>query len=177
MHLKLAFIYFLKPFDVWIGKQRDKVRQISMLWKWWYWNFSPQNSFQSIDFQKTINWQTNFFELFFISYNYPLHDCNGTQTHNQLVRKRTLNHLVKLDKWLNCVVSTYKWGIFCLQSSENIFWLTCMNRNCEILRKKTRRHHKVRISCTLCRENQLYVICTSYNSRVEKLFLTLQQLN
>ena len=31
MHLKLAFTYFLKPFDVLIGKQRDKVRQISML--------------------------------------------------------------------------------------------------------------------------------------------------
>ena len=24
-------------------------------------------------------------------------DCNGTRTHNHLVRKRTLNHLAKLD--------------------------------------------------------------------------------
>ena len=29
------------------------------------------------------------------------------RTHNQLVRKRTLNHLAKLAKWLSCVVSIY----------------------------------------------------------------------
>ena len=28
-------------------------------------------------------------------------DCNGTQTQNPLVCKRTLNHLDKLAKWLN----------------------------------------------------------------------------
>ena len=27
-----------------------------------------------------------------------LSDCNGTRTHNHLVRKRTLNHLAKLAK-------------------------------------------------------------------------------
>ena len=27
-----------------------------------------------------------------------LSDCNGTRTHNHLVRKRTLNHLAKLVK-------------------------------------------------------------------------------
>ena len=27
-----------------------------------------------------------------------LSDCNGTRTHNHLVRKRTLNHLAKLTK-------------------------------------------------------------------------------
>ena len=36
---------------------------------------------------------------------------NGIQTHNHLVRKRTLNHFVKLAKWLTCVVSTYLYGI------------------------------------------------------------------
>ena len=33
-----------------------------------------------------------------------LSDCNGTRTHNHLVHKRTLNHLVKLAslaKWLS----------------------------------------------------------------------------
>ena len=30
-----------------------------------------------------------------------------TRTRNHLVRKRTLNHLVKLAKWLSCVLSTY----------------------------------------------------------------------
>ena len=30
--------------------------------------------------------------------------CNGIRTHNHLVRKRTLNYLAKLTKWLSCVV-------------------------------------------------------------------------
>ena len=33
-------------------------------------------------------------------------------THNHLVRKRTLNHLAELAKWLSCVVSTYLHGAF-----------------------------------------------------------------
>ena len=33
-----------------------------------------------------------------ISTNHKLTDCNGTRTHNYLVRKRTLNHLAK---WLS----------------------------------------------------------------------------
>ena len=36
-----------------------------------------------------------------------LSDCNGTWTHNHLVRKQTLNYLTELAKWLSCVVSTY----------------------------------------------------------------------
>ena len=34
-----------------------------------------------------------------------LTDSNGIRTHNHLVRKRTLNYLAKLAKWLSCVVS------------------------------------------------------------------------
>ena len=41
-----------------------------------------------------------------------LSHCNGTRTHNHLVRKRTLNHLAKLAKWLSFVVSTYLYGAF-----------------------------------------------------------------
>ena len=41
-----------------------------------------------------------------------LSDCNGTRTHNFLVRKRTLNHLAKLAKWLSCVMSTSLYGTF-----------------------------------------------------------------
>ena len=37
---------------------------------------------------------------------WSLSDCNWTQTRNHLVHKWTLNHLVKLTKWLSCVVST-----------------------------------------------------------------------
>ena len=36
-----------------------------------------------------------------------LRDSNGIQTHKHLIRKRMLNHLAKLAKWLRCVVSTY----------------------------------------------------------------------
>ena len=36
-----------------------------------------------------------------------LNDSNGIWTHYHVVHKRTLNHLVKLAKWLSCVVSTY----------------------------------------------------------------------
>ena len=38
-------------------------------------------------------------------------DSSDIQTHNHLVRKRTLNHFVKLAEWLTCVVSTYLYGI------------------------------------------------------------------
>ena len=41
-----------------------------------------------------------------------LSDCNGTRTHNHLIRKRTLNHLAKLAKRLSCAVSTYLYGAF-----------------------------------------------------------------
>ena len=41
-----------------------------------------------------------------------LSDCKGTRTHNHLVRKRTLNHLAKLAKWLSCAMSTYLYGAF-----------------------------------------------------------------
>ena len=43
---------------------------------------------------------------------WSLSDCNWTQTQNPLVRKRTLNHLTKLTKWLSCVRSTYLYGAF-----------------------------------------------------------------
>ena len=37
-------------------------------------------------------------------------DCNGIQTHNDLVCKRTLNHSTKQTKWLSWVVSAYLCG-------------------------------------------------------------------
>ena len=43
---------------------------------------------------------------------WSLSDCSWTQTHNNLVHKRTLNHFAKLAKWLSCVVSTYLYGAF-----------------------------------------------------------------
>ena len=41
-----------------------------------------------------------------------LRDNNGTRTHNLLIRKRTLNQLAKLTKWLSCVVNTYLYVAF-----------------------------------------------------------------
>ena len=35
-----------------------------------------------------------------------------SRTHNHSIRKRTLNHLTKLAKWLSCVVSTYLYDAF-----------------------------------------------------------------
>ena len=37
---------------------------------------------------------------------WSLSDSSGIWTHNYLVRKRILNHLAKLGKWFNCVMST-----------------------------------------------------------------------
>ena len=41
---------------------------------------------------------------------WSLSDCHWTRTHSHLVRKRTINHLANLAKWLSCVVSTYLYG-------------------------------------------------------------------
>ena len=61
-------------------------------------------------------------------------DCNWTRTQNHLTRKRTLNHLAKLAKWLSCVLSTYPYGAFdCMflschvHVSEWIHTLSCLN--------------------------------------------------
>ena len=43
---------------------------------------------------------------------WSLSDCNWTRTHNFLVCKGTFNHLAKMTKWLNGVVSTYLYGAF-----------------------------------------------------------------
>ena len=47
---------------------------------------------------------------------WSLSDCKETRTHNHLLRKRTLNHLAKLTKWLGWVGSTYLYGAFDLPS-------------------------------------------------------------
>ena len=39
-------------------------------------------------------------------------DCNCTRTQNDLVLKRTLNHLTKVAKWFSCVLSSYLYGAF-----------------------------------------------------------------
>ena len=52
---------------------------------------------------------------------WSLSDSNGIRTHNQLVRKRKLNHLAKLVKWLSCVVSAYLYGAG--KSLQSINWV------------------------------------------------------
>ena len=46
-------------------------------------------------------------------------DCNWNRTQNHLGLKRTFNHLVKLAKWLSCVLSTY------LHSAFDCMFLSC----------------------------------------------------
>ena len=43
---------------------------------------------------------------------WSLSDFNWSRTHNHLVHERTLNHLTKLAKWMNCVVSIYLYVVF-----------------------------------------------------------------
>ena len=61
-------------------------------------------------------------------------DKNEIRTHNHLDRKRTLNHLTKLSKWLSCVVSIYLYVAFdcmllsChLRISEEFTLYSCLN--------------------------------------------------
>ena len=65
---------------------------------------------------------------------WSLSGSNGTQTHNHLVRKRTLNNLAKLVKWLSCVVSTictvhlvvcYYYVAYGFQSESTLY--NCLN--------------------------------------------------
>ena len=57
---------------------------------------------------------------FNVNHNYS--DCNGTSTHNHVVRKLTLNHSVKPVKWLNCVVSTYLCGTLTVSSHFSLYF-------------------------------------------------------
>ena len=41
---------------------------------------------------------------------WSLGECNCTGTHENLIRKRRVNYLGKLAKWLNWVVATYLYG-------------------------------------------------------------------
>ena len=59
---------------------------------------------------------------------WSLKDCNGTRTHNHLVRKRTLKYLTKLAKWWSCVTSTYLCGSFdCMFLSYHVRVLQWMH--------------------------------------------------
>ena len=56
---------------------------------------------------------------------WSLSDCKWTLTHNHLVRKRTLNHLVKLAslaKWLSVRLRT-KWSLVLVQLQSLIWWI------------------------------------------------------
>ena len=62
---------------------------------------------------------------------WSLSDCNWTRIQNHLLCKRTLNHLVKLAKWLSCAMNTYLYGTFdcmflsnqCLIVKELLGWV------------------------------------------------------
>ena len=63
----------------------------------------------------SLNWKfLNFKELLVRNRRdiRSLSDCNGARNHDQLVCKRTLNHLAHMAKWLSYVVSTYLYCAF-----------------------------------------------------------------
>ena len=55
-------------------------------------------SFSICDWNLNIIAAHNFSDIFLLKTDNAIHDCNGTRTHNHLIRKRTLNHLAKLAK-------------------------------------------------------------------------------
>ena len=63
----------------------------------------------------------NVFANMFVFGDSIISDYNWIRTQNRLVRKRTLNHLTKLAKWLSCVLSTYLYIAF-----------DCMFFSCEV---------------------------------------------
>ena len=73
-----------------------------------------------------------------------LTDSNEIRTHNQLVRKRTLNHLAKLAKWLSCIVGTYLYGAFeCMLLSCHVRvseWIHTLYLNVKEILAKSRSH-------------------------------------
>ena len=55
-------------------------------------------------------------------------DYNGPSTHNHVVRKLTLNHSVKVVKWLNCVVSTYLCGTLTVSSHFSLYFALALQQ-------------------------------------------------
>ena len=117
---------------------------------------------------------------------WSLSDSNGIRTHNHLVRKRTLNHLAKLVKWLSCVVSTYLYGAFdCMllschvRVSERIHTLqfSWMSRNsllslklqiCHLLRARSSLTFRQTIDCRFTLKLVRDIITYSQTHRTDK---------
>ena len=80
---------------------------LSVQWIWLYVLFISLTRF-SVNAHPIVAWisRNSLFDT------QSLSDCNRTQTHNHLDGKWKLNHLVKLTKWLSCLVSTYLYGAF-----------------------------------------------------------------
>ena len=57
---------------------------------------------------------------------WSLGDCNWTRTHNDLVHKRTLNHLDKLAKWFSVRFWTKSLWVWVQLQSLKVFFLSKM---------------------------------------------------
>ena len=83
-----------------------------------------------------------------------LNDRNGTQIHNHLVYKQTLNHLAKLAKWLSCVGSTYPCSAFTVCSYHVTYVLQSESTPYSYLNVKEllarNRHHIWSLNCFDC---------------------------
>ena len=78
----------------------------------WYWTLEQEKWDFSVNAHSKVC--LNVKERFGRSWRHiwSLSVSNVIWTHNHLVRKRTLNHLAKLAKWLSCVVRAYLYGAF-----------------------------------------------------------------
>ena len=94
---------------------------------------------------------------------WSLNNSNGIRTHNHLVRKRTLNHLAKLTKWLSCVVIIYLYGAFdCMLSSCHVrIWVPLLSLKLQIFEQEVPWHSgNYRCSITLKRVRDMIITYT-----------------
>ena len=89
-----------------------------------------------------------------------LSDSNGIWTHNHLVRKQvrkwTLNHLVKLAKWLSCVVSTYQYGVIPLLSLKLQLWCLLWAKSSLTFRQTIECRFTLKFVCDMITYSQIH---------------------
>ena len=126
-------IYRYKIFHFLISQDFNQSRLIIILCNVCYYHVTY--AFQS---ESTLHSYLNVKELLAPNRRniWNLSDYNRTQTHNQLVRKRTLNHLAKLTKWLSCIVSTYLYGAFDCSSRHVTYLFQSESTLCSCLNIK-----------------------------------------
>ena len=95
---------------------------------------------------------------------------NEIPTHNHLIRKRKLDHLPKLAKWLSCLLSFYMYGAFIIMSRmslrNNPLSIVCLNPK-EPLPRSRRQIWSLNDSSKIRSHN--YLVCKRTLNHVAKL--------